>query len=108
MTDINKLEELAKAASQDWTIGRGVVRINLHKYSGVELYGHTKENTDYLYAVRPSEIQALISKYRRMEEALRAAKALVDNINEFGAVTDAEFLDCAEMSVRQALQDQDQ
>ena len=62
---------------------------------------------DGCIAAQMVEISAsLISKYRRMEEALRAAKALVDNINEFGAVTDAEFLDCAEMSVLQALQDE--
>ncbi|MBD3844283.1 hypothetical protein IED13_01135 [Bosea sp. SSUT16] len=38
-----------------------------------------------------------------VERALRAAKMLVDNINEFGQVTDAEILDCAEKAVREAL-----
>lgn len=36
-------------------------------------------------------------------KAVRAAKMLVDNVNEFGQVTDPEFLDCAETAVKAAL-----
>lgn len=35
--------------------------------------------------------------------AVRAAKMLIDNINEFGQVTDPVFLDCAETSIKAAL-----
>jgi len=40
---------------------------------------------------------------REVVRALRAAKALCDNINEFGKITDGEIYDHADEAIRQAL-----
>lgn len=45
----------------------------------------------------------LIAAAPAMAEALKAARALLDNINEFGTITDGEFLDDADKAVREAL-----
>lgn len=53
----------------------------------------------YASPVPSSERSALL----KCEEALRAAKQLCDNINEFGHVTDQEYHDAAEAQISSAL-----
>lgn len=86
MTDINKLEELAKAA----------IRIGVN-----------------LDDVHPESILSLISQYRRMEEALRAADAWLECwASHVGACRGGGLCECGltaiQYETRGALQDQDQ
>ena len=91
MTDINKLEELAKAASNStW-----------------------RERGPYITAANPKAILSLISQYRRMEEALKAADAWLERwASHVGACRGGGLCECGltaiQYETRGALQDQDQ
>lgn len=50
-----------------------------------------------------AENERLQAEHARLTEALTSAKAVCDNINEFGHVTDQQTLDCAETAIRRAL-----
>lgn len=51
----------------------------------------------------PSVGGSLAEENERLREALRSAKRLCDNIDEFGCVTDEEFYSVAERQIRAAL-----
>ena len=87
MTDINKLEELAKAATPGpWTMNAGFLD-SRGLFPMFQLFGecdcgsplgpvtgtHEQAEADaaYIAAANPESLLQLISQYRRMEEALR-------------------------------------
>ena len=51
----------------------------------------------------PDYIVKACNAYPELVKALKAAKRLCDNINEFGQVTDQVFYDAAEDAIRAAL-----
>lgn len=50
-----------------------------------------------------AKVTDLARENERLREALRSAKRLCDNIDEFGCVTDEEFYSVAERQIRAAL-----
>lgn len=55
------------------------------------------------YDIATCEIFEAVSVVNQCKEALRSAKRLCDNINEFGRATDQEFHDEAEAKIKDAL-----
>lgn len=60
------------------------------------------ERLDAFRFAAVSAVSSLEAQLLMADEAVRAAKALCDNINEFGQVTDAELYDSVDATIRRA------
>jgi len=132
MTDINKLEELAKAATPGpWTMNAGFLD-SRGLFPMFQLFGEcecgaplgpvtgtdkqAEADATYIATANPVAILSLISKYRRMEEALKGADSWLERwATHVGACRGGGLCECGLTAIQyetrgalQALQDEDQ
>jgi hypothetical protein len=98
---------IAKVTSGDWGDDYPSLRISepgilavAEPYMAQVTYGHIPKDEAIANAAL---IVSAVNSHKQLVEALRVAKRMCDNINEFGHVTDQEFHDAAEAKIDAAL-----